>query len=117
MRIRFDLFPNGAVQFGLGNILVIPPLPYLPYLPYPDTSPTPGPYLPPYPIRTTPGMVGAVRCDILSARFEHNKTAPTNSVKAVRFDYVVVRNGVIKNGSFCWLLVTYATHIFKIPAE
>ena len=73
MLIRFDLFPNGTVQFGLGNILPIPPL----YLPY-HTSPT-SPILPPLPppapyhptmFRTTPPIElswkgNAVRIEML----------------------------------------------------
>ena len=42
--LRIDLFPNGAVQFGLGNNLAIPPLPPLPGVP---PLPRPGAY-PPY---------------------------------------------------------------------
>ena len=60
---RIDLFPNGAVQFGLGNILPIPPLYYLPYLPY-TTSPTPSYPIPPHPVPDHHPCLSASRIEL-----------------------------------------------------
>ena len=56
---------------------------------------------------------------VIPSRIEYNKTAPTNSVKAVQFDYVVVRNGVVKvvslhnNIRILFLYLPLAPHFSK----